>query len=150
MIGKALYRMPKVSHRALLGRCRRPFSAFVVDDRVVANADTRIESSHQRMPVTQFSEDEQMARDAARIWANEVLKPIVRDMDDECKTRPEVITSLFDHGFMGMVRCNIVFSFLRIGSRERIKLHITLPCFAYASESTNTHRRYQMNAVALE
>ena len=61
------------------------------------------QQQHNRMPVTKFTEDEEMVRDAARAWANQELKPIVRDMDDECKTRPEVIRSLFDHGFMGMV-----------------------------------------------
>ncbi len=118
MIGKALcHNMSMVSHRSPLRRFNRTFSGFFVDKNVVVNADARIESSHPHMPVTQFTEDEQMARDAARVWANDVLKPIVRDMDDECKTRPEVIKSLFDHGFMGMVRCDNVFSFLRIGSR---------------------------------
>ena len=61
------------------------------------------QQQHNRMPVTKFTEDEEMVRDAARTWANQELKPIVRDMDDECKTRPEVIRGLFDHGFMRMV-----------------------------------------------
>lgn len=55
--------------------------------------------------MTQFTQDEEMVRDAARHWANEVLRPLVRDMDNEGKTRPEVIQGLFDHGFMGMVSC---------------------------------------------
>lgn len=54
------------------------------------------------MPVTTFTEDEEMVRDAARIWANQELRPLVREMDNECKTRPEVVQGLFDHGFMGM------------------------------------------------
>ena len=61
------------------------------------------EEWRNRMPVTSFTEDEMMVRDTARIWANQELKPIVREMDDACETRPEVIQSLFDHGFMGMV-----------------------------------------------
>jgi len=55
------------------------------------------------MPVTKFTEDEEMVRDAARMWANQEVKPFVREMDNECKTCPEVIQGLFDHGFMGMV-----------------------------------------------
>jgi hypothetical protein len=64
-----------------------------------------IEHSHEqrRLPVTQFTEDEEMVRHAARHWANEELRPFVREMDNEGKTRPEVIQGLFDHGFMGMV-----------------------------------------------
>jgi len=63
-----------------------------------------IEHSHEqrRLPVTQFTEDEEMVRHAARHWANEELRPFVREMDNEGKTRPEVIQGLFDHGFMGM------------------------------------------------
>ena len=57
----------------------------------------------QRMPLTLFTEDEEMVREAARHWANEELRPLVRDMDNEGKTRPEIIQGLFDHGFMGMV-----------------------------------------------
>jgi hypothetical protein len=108
MIMNVLCRIPKVTHRTLSDKCR-PFSAFVVENHVVVGVGGgsplhEQESHHHRMPVTQFTEDEQMARDAARVWANEELKPIVRDMDNECKTRPEVIQSLFDNGFLGMVR----------------------------------------------
>eukprot|EP00546_Thalassionema_frauenfeldii_P011033 CAMPEP_0178907534 /NCGR_PEP_ID=MMETSP0786-20121207/7425_1 /TAXON_ID=186022 /ORGANISM="Thalassionema frauenfeldii, Strain CCMP 1798" /LENGTH=376 /DNA_ID=CAMNT_0020579345 /DNA_START=130 /DNA_END=1257 /DNA_ORIENTATION=+ len=53
-------------------------------------------------PLTTFSEDEEMTRDAAKQWAQEKLKPLVRRMDDECKLLPEVIESLFQQGFMGM------------------------------------------------
>mmetsp|Transcript_22982 Transcript_22982/g.33924 ORF Transcript_22982/g.33924 Transcript_22982/m.33924 type:complete len:422 (-) Transcript_22982:1506-2771(-) len=53
-------------------------------------------------PLTAFSEDEQMTRDAAKQWAQDKLKPLVRKMDDECKLLPEVIEGLFQHGFMGM------------------------------------------------
>eukprot|EP00985_Skeletonema_marinoi_P030774 scaffold33812_cov114-Skeletonema_marinoi.AAC.1 len=76
----------------------RNFSASVV------YPDISMEHSYEqrRLPVTQFTEDEEMVRDAARHWANEVLRPLVRDMDNEGKTRPDVIQGLFDHGFMGM------------------------------------------------
>ena len=77
----------------------RSFSASVIHDHA-----EHVEMDH-RMPVTKFTEDEEMVRDAARMWANQELKPLVRDMDNECKTRPEVIQGLFDHGFMGMVSC---------------------------------------------
>ncbi len=86
----------------------RAFSASVT------YPDESIEYSYERrLPVTQFTEDEEMIRDAARHWANEELRPLVRDMDDEGKTRPEVVQGLFDHGFMGMVSssnayCNIL------------------------------------------
>lgn len=53
-------------------------------------------------PITRFTEDEEMTRDAARHWAQEELKPIVRDMDNEAKLRSDIVQSLFDCGFMGM------------------------------------------------
>ena len=80
----------------------------------ISYADESLEQNYEqrRLPLTQFTEDEEMVRDAARHWANEELRPLVRDMDNEGKTRPEIIQGLFDHGFMGMVSkfyvyCNI-------------------------------------------
>lgn len=76
----------------------RPFSASVLHDHSDHNEELEL-----RMPVTTFTEDEEMVRNAARMWANQEVKPLVREMDNECKTRPEVIQGLFDQGFMGMV-----------------------------------------------
>lgn len=58
----------------------------------------------QHSAVTRFTQDEEMTRDLARQWADQELRPIVREMDNECKLRPEVLKSLFECGFMGMVR----------------------------------------------
>ena len=55
-------------------------------------------------PVTCFTEDESMVRDAVRSWANAELKPLVRQMDDEECLNPEILQQLFDIGFMAMVR----------------------------------------------
>ena len=55
-------------------------------------------------PVTRFTEDEDMIRDAARQWADKELKPLVREMDNEAKLCPSIQQSLFANGFMGMVR----------------------------------------------
>jgi len=70
----------------------------------ISYPDESMDHSYEqrRLPVTQFTEDEEMVRDAARHWANEELRPLVREMDDEAKTRPEIVQGLFDHGFMGM------------------------------------------------
>ena len=61
------------------------------------------------MPVTTFTEDEDMTRHAVRQWAREILLPVVRDMDDQGKLRPEIIASLFENGFMGMVCAKRIF-----------------------------------------
>eukprot|EP00934_Nitzschia_sp_Nitz4_P003499 Nitzschia sp. Nitz4//scaffold134_size62860//61858//62919//NITZ4_006341-RA/size62860-processed-gene-0.41-mRNA-1//1//CDS//3329535535//3489//frame0 len=77
-----------------LARCTRPavasFRSFSSD------------AEEFRPPVTSFSEDEEMIRDAARSWAVSELLPIVREMDNDGKLKPEIIQSLFDQGFMGM------------------------------------------------
>ncbi len=53
-------------------------------------------------PVTRFTEDEEMIRDTVRSWAATELQPIVREMDNEAKLRPEILKGLFAQGFMGM------------------------------------------------
>lgn len=92
--GRLKSRLPAIS--LSLAPTRRDFSVSVVDD------NAHLHNAGHRMPVTMFTEEEEMARTTARQWANEVLKPVVREMDDECKTRPEIIQDLFDYGFMGM------------------------------------------------
>ena len=59
---------------------------------------------HDRPPVTSFSEDELMVRDLCRQWGDEVLRPVVRDMDEKGRTYLDIIEGLFDCGLMGMVR----------------------------------------------
>uniref|UniRef100_A0A7S1CX26 Short/branched chain specific acyl-CoA dehydrogenase, mitochondrial n=1 Tax=Cyclophora tenuis TaxID=216820 RepID=A0A7S1CX26_CYCTE len=55
-----------------------------------------------RLPITWFTEDEEMIRYAVRQWSTQELKPIVREMDDEGCLRPNILQDLFDNGFMGM------------------------------------------------
>jgi short-chain 2-methylacyl-CoA dehydrogenase len=56
----------------------------------------------ERPPITVFTQDEQMTRDAVKQWARDELRPVVRDMDNEGKLRPHVLQRLFEQGFMGM------------------------------------------------
>jgi len=78
--------------------CRRSFSTSSTVDDALLDEDTG--RSHK--PITVFSEDEQMTRDAVRIWAKEELLPKVRAMDDAQKMDHAIVQSLFDNGFMGM------------------------------------------------
>ena len=135
---------PKVSYRILSAR---------PTDGIATNSTARFLSSSvlrdhnvdggndHRMPVTRFTEDEEMVRDAARAWANQKLKPFVREMDDECKTRPEVIKGLFDHGFMGLVGFIIMF-YKIFGWTLGDKLILFPPI--------HLHRKFQKNGVAQE
>ena len=95
--------------------------------------------------MTQFTEDEEMVRDAARHWANEVLRPLVRDMDNDGKTRPDVIQGLFDHGFMGMVSSDVYFNKIVY---KALQLYILIsPCI---NKPTHINRRYQNSMEALK
>jgi short/branched chain acyl-CoA dehydrogenase len=88
----------KTSHRiqAWIPRTRA-FSSVKVSDH-----DSSDKGQWHHGPVTVFTEDETLTRDAVRQWAREELLPIVRDMDDKGAIRPELVQSLFQQGFMGM------------------------------------------------
>lgn len=53
-------------------------------------------------PVTVFTSDEIMIRDAVRQWARQDLLPVVREMDTMGMYKPEIIDALFQHGYMGL------------------------------------------------
>jgi len=53
-------------------------------------------------PATALSEDEEMLRDTARKFAQEVLLPRVMSQDQAGKMDKEVIDALFENGFMGI------------------------------------------------
>jgi alkylation response protein AidB-like acyl-CoA dehydrogenase len=53
-------------------------------------------------PLSHFSEDEQMLRDAAADFARTMIAPHVHDMDRDAKLRPELIKSFFEQGLMGI------------------------------------------------
>ena len=82
--------------RALLQRARCSSFSSGAD---AAAASTKI---HDHGPVTVFTEDETLIRDAVRQWARQDLLPVVREMDDEAALKPDILQSLFDQGYMGM------------------------------------------------
>jgi len=59
-------------------------------------------SLSRHAPVTIFSEDETMTRDAVRQWARDEVAPLVRSMDDQGRLDPNLLQSLFAQGFMGL------------------------------------------------
>lgn len=67
-----------------------------------ATTDFLESSADNHLPVTVFSEDETLTRDAVRQWAREELQPVVREMDEAAEMRPEILSSLFAQGLMGM------------------------------------------------
>lgn len=55
-----------------------------------------------RPALTHLTEDEKMLRDAAREFAESVIKPKVHEMDEAAELDPELIQQFFDMGFMGV------------------------------------------------
>jgi len=53
-------------------------------------------------PLTVFSEDEQIFRDSVRAFADEQIRPLVREMDEQAKIPRTLIDRLFELGVMGI------------------------------------------------
>ena len=61
-----------------------------------------VEDASALQPVTAVSEDEAMMREAARRFATDEVLPLADSMDKASEMPPELITSIFDAGFMGV------------------------------------------------
>lgn len=55
-----------------------------------------------RPAVTTLNEEETMIKDAARLWSENTLRPLVTEMDRDSKMSDSLITSLFENGLMGV------------------------------------------------
>ncbi|KIK57301.1 hypothetical protein GYMLUDRAFT_247249 [Collybiopsis luxurians FD-317 M1] len=53
-------------------------------------------------PLDKFSEEEEMIRETVQRFANDVIKPKVREMDENERMDPEIIKGLFEQGLMGI------------------------------------------------
>ncbi|KAJ1367026.1 hypothetical protein KIN20_027858 [Parelaphostrongylus tenuis] len=53
-------------------------------------------------PVTQLSEHEQSLKNTVKRFSNNVVKPLVREMDEKSQMHQSVITGVFENGFMGV------------------------------------------------
>ena len=54
------------------------------------------------VPLTVLSEEEEMLREAVRDFAEAEIAPHVHEMDEAAKFRPEIISSFFEMGLMGI------------------------------------------------
>ncbi|XGW03284.1 hypothetical protein V3C99_014905 [Haemonchus contortus] len=57
---------------------------------------------HPPPPVTQLSEHELHLADTVKRFSNNVVKPLVREMDEKSQMHQSVITGAFENGFMGI------------------------------------------------
>jgi len=52
-------------------------------------------------PLTQLNEEELALRETVKRFSNDVIKPLVREMDKNSKMDPRVIAGIFENGLMG-------------------------------------------------
>ncbi|KAF8516022.1 acyl-CoA oxidase [Hysterangium stoloniferum] len=69
--------------------------------RTRAFSSSRVAASHIAS-LDNFSEEEEMLRDAVKRFATDVVGPRVREMDEKEMMAPEVIKGLFEQGLMGV------------------------------------------------
>jgi alkylation response protein AidB-like acyl-CoA dehydrogenase len=60
------------------------------------------ETIEHAQPLTVLAEDEQILRDSVRAFADEKIRPLVREMDEQAKIPRTLIDQLFDLGVMGI------------------------------------------------
>ncbi|KAF4757433.1 hypothetical protein FOZ63_027064 [Perkinsus olseni] len=59
-------------------------------------------STASRLPLTMFTEDQELLRSTVRTFANDVIGPLVSKMDEKSCMDDSLVQALFDNGFMGM------------------------------------------------
>lgn len=69
---------------------------------ILSSAPNAQFSSASNGPLDVLSEDENLLKDSVKRFATDVIKPLVRKMDDESKTDQKVIDGLFQNGFMSV------------------------------------------------
>ena len=74
--------------RSLLSSTARTFGRVAVAPRCLSTVS----------PLTVLTAEEEMIRDSAAKFANAVIKPRVRQMDESMTMAPEVIKGLFENG----------------------------------------------------
>lgn len=65
-------------------------------------AQTSVAAHEQRLPVSTFTEEEEMIRDMVKSFSNDVILPRVREMDRTGILDQVVIDGLFENGLMGI------------------------------------------------
>ena len=68
------------------------------------NENDIIPSTHsiQPQPITQFTEEERMVQQSIRTFAQNDILPLVRQMENDQQIHPQIISSLFENGLMGL------------------------------------------------
>ncbi|PLW04938.1 hypothetical protein PCANC_17601 [Puccinia coronata f. sp. avenae] len=102
-----------------------------------------------------FTEDESMLKDLAQRFAEEVVAPKVREMDEKETMDPEIIKGLFDNGFMGIETsqehggsgASFTSAILVIEELAKVDPSVSLICDVHNTIANTTIRNYASKAI---
>ncbi|WAQ92033.1 hypothetical protein PtA15_15A428 [Puccinia triticina] len=102
-----------------------------------------------------FTEDESMLKDLAQRFAEEVVAPKVREMDEKETMDPEIIKGLFDNGFMGIETsqehggsgASFTSAILVIEELAKVDPSVSLICDVHNTIANTTIRNYGSKAL---
>ncbi|KAF9058914.1 acyl-CoA dehydrogenase/oxidase [Rhodocollybia butyracea] len=80
-------------------------SSPMVDSSAILASTSRLNSDYSESgfkPLDMFTEEEEMIRETVQRFANEVIQPKVREMDENEQMDPVIIKGLFEQGLMGI------------------------------------------------
>ncbi|KAI6195549.1 Acdh-3 [Aphelenchoides fujianensis] len=86
------------ARRGLIGPFRRYLSAANAQSQPRQDANEGVSPP----PLTQLSEEEWALKETVKRFANDVIRPLVREMDKTSKMDPRVIKGSFENGLMGV------------------------------------------------
>ncbi|EGG04035.1 uncharacterized protein MELLADRAFT_49293 [Melampsora larici-populina 98AG31] len=97
-----------------------------------------------------FTEDESMFKDLASKFAEEVVSPKVREMDEKEEMDPEIVKGLFDNGFMGIEipedfggsGASFMSAILVIEELAKVDPSVSLICDVHNTIASTTIRNY--------
>ncbi|KAI8453361.1 acyl-CoA dehydrogenase/oxidase [Phakopsora pachyrhizi] len=137
----------------LTGRMKNLKPAFqrldLSSNRLFSSSIIRLD---ERLPTSlySFTEDESMFKDLAQKFAQEIVAPKVRDMDESESMDPEIIKGLFDNGFMGIETsedhggsgASFMSAILVIEELAKVDPSVSLICDVHNTIANTTIRKY--------
>ncbi|GAA94253.1 uncharacterized protein L969DRAFT_55113 [Mixia osmundae IAM 14324] len=132
MIGKTAARLSGTATRTLAARQRQAASGLPVARRCLATEASPL----QPTSLFTFTEEENMLRESVQKFAQDMVVPRVREMDEAEKMDPAIIKGLFDQGFMavetaadlGGAECSFTSAIIVIEELAKIDASVSVLC----------------------
>jgi len=112
---------------------------------------THAESGNPILPsLNTFTEEEQLLRETARRFSEEVVEPKVREMDEAEKMDKDIIKGLFDNGFMGIetsadhggAECSFTSAIIVIEELAKVDPSVSVLCDVHNTLVNTIFRKY--------